>query len=1410
MPSSSSDVTCFGTLLLLTGLKQESSVSSDTVHSTLYSSPLGPRGLMLPTTLPTSIPLTTLERKPPDSVQHMFDPVESWPVRAARVSQEDPSLLVQNNQEKLLNSSLKNQVLNHSTNDSNCGNDNVEESLVGQDQQQKDEDLYLLSTLVDKFSLDLVVPSKEGTFLGTNGIPLAESVHSRLQVPPHVSYTAAETINGNVTDSDDNKHVPWRQAFLPVISESSTDSNTPPPPPGLTSNIVTEVENINVSKAVSVVTDVTTVDSVPMSVDSKGPVRFNVVRQTYKLEDILNEDEDEDMTNVFVTEVQDMAQETHAHSHISEKSATVVAEPTLENEKMENHPNASPNIQSLTIDELLSDSLTLQSLSSSSVSTIAISSSAGSNTGGYKWASTDALPDSVFELLRPHLAMTYPFELDFFQKQAVMRLERRESVFVAAHTSAGKTVVAEYAIAMAKKHMSRTIYTSPIKALSNQKYRDFVEKFGDDVGLITGDMSINPDASCLIMTTEILRSMLYRGSDTIRDIEWVIFDEVHYVNDAERGVVWEEVIIMLPDRINLIFLSATTPNTIEFSDWIGRTKQRKVYVTSTSKRPVPLQHYFFHDDEVYLLMSQDGRFQPSAIQSAVARVKQKSMMKEKSAENAAMGLQRQQEKAAIAAQNRGSGAIKGGRGNMGGGRGNNAGRGGIAGKGGGAVTGGKTQWLSLIRLLFNGGRLAAGGLGAVDFGDASAIRKSKVSGNKMGSLGPRKAQEKYDRLPSYIKEQVSRKEFSQMDIRMDSSIPYDESDDGDKPGDESEVGLLPVVVFCFSKKKCEEIVDFLKSMDFLSAKEKAEVKKVMSKVTNRLNPDDARLPQIIRMTELLTRGLAVHHGGLLPVLKEAVEILFSRSLVRVLFATETFAMGVNMPARAVVFNGYRKHDGKGFRDLLPGEYTQMAGRAGRRGKDTVGTVIIANFTDIPQHAEITFKTLLTGTATKLTSQFRLSYNMILNLLRVNDLSVEDMIKRSFSEFHMQRQMAKHDLGSKLKQLERVDEVLEQRKATLSENIAAGLQDMKEFYFKHHTAVRLLSSHLSFAISLRGSSCMGDILTAGRFILVHQAPNSRIISPCLAIILSDPLGSFSLDEKRSEELQKSMSSDNLSGSRRLQVGLGVSSKGNLMKSDKCDDPLSKCPLPDLYVWVLAYLPSSTTVNSTRDLDLNFCDVLKVSLKHISMIFESKVPDEILSTSSHLLGLKSSPTETADLPDKKSFGGFKMKLKVKDKEEEEYGAKTMGRKKGMKGRDKSSSKASAPDGNMLSVADCRMAMLLQLSDFLKELIVVAQTSSVVSSVATVDVSSAIKHREFEFAESCFKQSQLCAECLTEFDCWRFYLTSFQDQLSDTQSDLHGFRDYTQQHNQFVSCFSLEDRLFCTKEKVRTYFGATNFFA
>lgn len=226
--------------------------------------------------------------------------------------------------------------------------------------------------------------------------------------------------------------------------------------------------------------------------------------------------------------------------------------------------------------------------------------------------SSEGIAEHFYQLV-PDMALSFPFELDAFQKEAIYYLEKGDSVFVAAHTSAGKTVVAEYAFALASKHCTRAVYTAPIKTISNQKYRDFCGKF--DVGLLTGDVSVRPEASCLIMTTEILRSMLYRGADIIRDIEWVIFDEVHYVNDVERGVVWEEVIIMLPRHVNIVLLSATVPNTVEFADWISRTKQKTIRVTGTTKRPVPLEHCLFYSGELHRICEGEI-FMPQGLKTA--------------------------------------------------------------------------------------------------------------------------------------------------------------------------------------------------------------------------------------------------------------------------------------------------------------------------------------------------------------------------------------------------------------------------------------------------------------------------------------------------------------------------------------------------------------------------------------------------------------------------------------------------------------------------------------------------------------------------------------------------------------------------------------------------------------------------
>lgn len=489
-----------------------------------------------------------------------------------------------------------------------------------------------------------------------------------------------------------------------------------------------------------------------------------------------------------------------------------------------------------------------------------------SPSGWARAVNIDHIPSDYETIVGGDPAMHFPFTLDPFQRQAIYHLERGESVFVAAHTSAGKTVVADYAIALARRHHTKAIYTSPIKALSNQKFRDFRHAFpAEEVGLLTGDVQINPAAACLIMTTEVLRSMLYRSADVIGDVEFVIFDEVHYVNDAERGVVWEEVIIMLPPHITLILLSATIPNTIQFADWVGRTKKKEIFVISTARRPVPLEHYLYVDKKLIRIVDQERRFLETGYKEALAR------------------------------------------------------------KGGGSSAAAPTG--------------------------TTTIR------------GMRQEQSLWMDVIYTLRKQT----------------------------------LLPAVIFVFSKRKCEQNADALANLDLCNASEKSAIHLFLQASLAKLRrEDDRQLPQIGRMRELLSRGIAVHHGGLLPLLKEAVEILFSRGLVRVLFATETFAMGVNMPARTVVFSNLRKHDGLSFRGLLPGEYTQMAGRAGRRGLDATGTVVIVTAGgDLP--AELSLRSTILGTPGRLVSQFRLTYGMILNLLRVQALRVEEMIRASFSE-----------------------------------------------------------------------------------------------------------------------------------------------------------------------------------------------------------------------------------------------------------------------------------------------------------------------------------------------------------------------------------------------------------------------------
>ena len=601
-----------------------------------------------------------------------------------------------------------------------------------------------------------------------------------------------------------------------------------------------------------------------------------------------------------------------------------------------------------------------------------------------------------FHDLVPEMARTWPFELDTFQKEAVYHLENGDSVFVAAHTSAGKTVVAEYAIALAAKHMTKAIYTSPIKALSNQKFRDFKHQF-EDVGILTGDVQINPEASCLIMTTEILRSMLYRGADLIRDVEYVIFDEVHYVNDLERGVVWEEVIIMLPEHVALILLSATVPNTFEFASWVGRTKKKNIYVISTPKRPVPLEHYLWADKAMYKIVDADKKFQENGWKEANAALSGRDKIKPTA------GVE-------LIGNQRGGTSGGGGRGQIqrGGPQRGSQQRGGAQQRGRGQAP----------RIMGNIARTGRGG------GRTTAAQDKNI----------------WVHLVQHLKKQT----------------------------------LLPACIFVFSKKRCEENADALSKLDFCTASEKSAIHMITDRSIARLRPEDRTLPQIRRVQELLARGIAVHHGGLLPIVKELVEILFAKTLVKVLFATETFAMGLNLPTRTVVFSGFRKHDGRAFRDLLPGEYTQMAGRAGRRGLDLVGSVIIvaAGSDEAPPAAIL--KQMILGPPTKLRSQFRLTYNMMLNLLRVEALKIEEMIKRSFSENATQALLPEQEKKVKISEADLAK--IKREKCTICD------MDLDEC---HRASVAFQSSAADMHLHLLASPIGRRMLSPRRLVVFHK-------------------------------------------------------------------------------------------------------------------------------------------------------------------------------------------------------------------------------------------------------------------------------------------------------------------------------------
>lgn len=527
---------------------------------------------------------------------------------------------------------------------------------------------------------------------------------------------------------------------------------------------------------------------------------------------------------------------------------------------------------------------------------------------------------------RTNEARTYPFVLDPFQDTAISCIDRNESVLVSAHTSAGKTVVAEYAIAQSLREKQRVIYTSPIKALSNQKYRELLAEFGD-VGLMTGDVTINPDAGCLVMTTEILRSMLYRGSEVMREVAWVIFDEVHYMRDKSRGVVWEETIILLPDKVRYVFLSATIPNAMEFAEWIVKIHAQPCHVVYTDFRPTPLQHYLFPaaGDGIHLVVDEKGTFREENFQKAMASISDSTG-----------------DDPALAEKSKGK-------------------------KG-----------------------------------------QSWKGGNKDGTSDIYK-----------IVKMIYMKRYN------------------------------PVIVFSFSKRDCEALALKMSKLDFNTDEEREALTKIFNNAVDLLPEADKELPQIKNILPLLKRGIGIHHSGLLPILKEIIEILFQEGYLKVLFATETFSIGLNMPAKTVVFTSVRKWDGVGFRWVSGGEYIQMSGRAGRRGLDDRGIVIM--MIDEKMEPQVA-KGMVKGQADRLDSAFHLGYNMILNLMRVEGISPEFMLQSSFFQFQNAASVPKleaevQDLTLRANRIEVEDE------ASLKEYF-----DLKKQLDTYRRDVRLVVTH----------------------------------------------------------------------------------------------------------------------------------------------------------------------------------------------------------------------------------------------------------------------------------------------------------------------------------------------------------------
>lgn len=507
----------------------------------------------------------------------------------------------------------------------------------------------------------------------------------------------------------------------------------------------------------------------------------------------------------------------------------------------------------------------------------------------------------------------YPFNLSSFQKYAIEAIVTGQHVLVTAHTGSGKTLPAEFSIEHFVSKGKKVIYTSPIKALSNQKFYEFSQKFPSiSFGILTGDIKTNPEADVLIMTTEILMNTLYakdrknmnqNGSlsmfdmDIENDLACVVFDEIHYINDADRGKVWEETIMLLPSHIQMVMLSATLDTPEKFALWCetrGKPTNetiKQVFLTTTYERVVPLTHYS------YITCTQ-GLFK-----SLKDKQLEKEIMK-------------------------------------------------------------KINTLHVIQ----------DSTGDFKESNYQLIQKTLTT---------------FRDKKHYVKRQHVLNSVSKYMV---------------------EKQMLPAICFVLSRKTLElcakEVTTVLLEDDSkVPYIIKRECEQIIRKLPN--YQEYLNLPEYVSMVSLLEKGIAIHHAGIMPILREMVELLFAKGYIKLLFATETFAVGINMPTKTVLFTDINKFDGDGMRPFLPHEYTQMAGRAGRRGIDKIGYVIHLNnlFKETDQY---TFKKIMKGIPQTLVSKFKISYNLLLNLLEIGETDYTKYVKGSLMQRDIENSINGYD------------------------------------------------------------------------------------------------------------------------------------------------------------------------------------------------------------------------------------------------------------------------------------------------------------------------------------------------------------------------------------------------------------------